>query len=138
MTKRMEQENAPETEDAQVSQGPAEFSLDRVEEPVKIGGEDYVLQEMDGRDRDAHLTFVTGRMVTDRSGNQSVRDFADLQTDLIARCLRKVESNGQLRQVKSETINKWPCRVVEGLNEMCKVLNNIGLEEKEEEEEGED
>ena len=58
-----------------------------------------------------------------------------LQASLISESLKKIE-NGQQVAVKADTIQTWPARVLAGLFDAAKELNNLGKDEEEDEDQG--
>lgn len=115
-----------------------EFKLDLVETPVTIGGDDYMIVELDGKERDKYLTGISARVKTSADGKSgTVKNFDGLQASLVAASLWKLDSvNGERSRVKASTIQAWPARVVSGLHDAAKQVSNI--KDDEEDEDGEE
>ena len=114
------------------------FELERQTLPVTIGGEEYMLFELDGKGRDKYLNNVGGRVRTDKEGKPAgVKNFDGLEASLIAASLKRKE-NGEWVDVPAATIQSWPARVVSGLFKAAKELSALGEEEGEEGDEGND
>lgn len=114
-----------------------EFKLERKERPLTIDGESYVLQELDGKERDRYLNSLVGRMRTDDKGKPgSIKNFEGLQGTLIAASLRKIEPEGRIH-VKLETIQSWPSSLVRRLFDVAKEISSIE-EDQDDEKEGND
>lgn len=109
----------------------SEFAIERQEREVTIGGEEYVLIELDGKERDKYLTGLSERVKIPSGGGQGVvRNFDGLQASLIAASLFKIGEDGVRTPVKSSTIQTWPARTINGLHEMAKELSAIGDEDE--------
>jgi len=109
-----------------------DFSLDRDERPVKIGGEDYVVLELDGRERDIYLNNVSARMRVDKDGKPSgVKNFTGLQSSLLALATRKIV-DGEKKPVPEKEIQAWPSKVQSKLFDIAKELSDLGDEKKDE------
>lgn len=109
------------------------FELERHEQSVTIGGEDYVLVELDGRLRDKYLNNLGGRLKHTGGGQQGVKNFEGLQASLIAMSLFRIEG-GEREPVKMDVIQKWPACVVSGLFEAAKKLSALGNEDEDDQE----
>jgi len=108
------------------------FDLEREERPVTIGGEAYVLIELDGKERDKYLNVLGGRLRHGADGKPGgVRNFDGLQASLIAASLRKVDGE-EKKPVPLNTIQGWPARVVTGLFEAARDLSALDEKEKDE------
>ena len=126
---------------------PLKFDLTLNAQPVDFGnGEEYVLLELTGTQRDAHMNDVNGRVKNGR-----ITDFANLQCNLIAKALRKVVPEGEkgaapvtvlyegedepttihVRAVAVATIAAYPSRVQRALHDAARKMS--GMEEEEEE-----
>jgi len=114
---------------------PLSFDLDRKEQTATIGGDDYVLRELDGKERDRYLNSLGNRMKTSPNGGQSLKNFDGLQASLITASLFKLEG-GERVAVKEATVQAWPARVLTGLFNAAKELSALGDEEDEDDEEG--
>lgn len=113
------------------NQDPLIFTLDRAERPVTISNEDYVLIELDGKERDRYLNGLAKRIRTSPDGkSQTVKEFDGLQGSLIVASLRKVTPEG-LRPVDIKTVQTWPARVVKGLFQAAKDLSALNDDEDE-------
>lgn len=112
---------------------PLEFTLTRIEIPVKIDGQEYKLVELDGKQRDMYLGKLTNRVKYNVEGKPAgLKSFDGLQADLIVACLRDSSGN----EVPIDTIQAWPARVVKGLYEAARDMN--GLDEEKDGEEKKD
>jgi hypothetical protein len=108
-----------------------EFDLDCQEQPVKIAGEDYVLVELNGKQRDKWLTNIGNRRKTDKKGNPiGGFNFDGMQAALVTECLFKVAADGTRTGVPIETIQRWPAKVSGGLFDAARGLS--GLDEDDE------
>jgi len=108
------------------------FVLEREERPVTIGGEAYVLIELDGKERDKYLNVLGGRLRHGPDGKAGgVKDFDGLQASLIAASLCKVVGSERV-PVKQHIIQSWPARVVSGLFEAARDLSALDEKEKDE------
>ena len=116
------------------------FDLDRAERAVTIGGQAYVLIELDGKQRDKYLTALSNRMKTTKEGKPAgFKTFDGMQADLVVECLRKVdETTGDRTPVSMETIQSWPAKVSTGLFEAAQELSGLNESEDSEEEPGND
>lgn len=113
-----------------------EFSLNLETIPVKINGEQYLLVELDGRERDHYLNSLGNRVRIGPNGQPTgMKTFDGLQASLVAASLRKVV-DGAREQVDAATVQKWPARVVDALFKEAQRLS--ALDEKTEEEVGKD
>lgn len=102
-----------------------EFSLDLETTEVTIGGEVYVVKELDGKSRDKYLTLLSKRVK--RTGDDaSVSNFDGLQSSLLAMCLYQGDE-----LIPEATIQAWPARAVTGLYEIAKDLSKLDEEDKE-------
>lgn len=126
-----------ETEEAPVSRFPEElvFSLDRQKIPVKLQDPKtgnfsyYTLQELDGTERDKYLNMLGQRMKVGKDGKpQGIKDFKDLQADLVSRSLLDSES----KNVPVAMIQRWPVSVQSALFKQAQRLS--ALEEESEKE----
>ena len=117
---------------------PLNFVLEREERPVTIGGESYVLIELDGKGRDRYLNNLGGRLRHGQDGKPGgVKNFEGLQAFLVAACLKKVDPDGR-KDVSIDTIQSWPAKVVDGLFDAAKDMSALEEEKEEEEEEKND
>lgn len=114
------------------------FDLNRLEKPVTIQGEGYVLVELDGRSRDKYLTSLAARMKLNKDGKPcGISNFDSLQASLISSCLFKVDAlDGTRTPVKAETIQGWRSSVIKSLFEESRKLS--GLDESDDDIEGEE
>ena len=124
----METTHVTKTYDA----SPMEFDLTALEVEVTIGGEKYILVELNGKGRDAYLNGLSNRMRTTPTGQPSgIKNFDGLHADLISRCLFKIGEDGGRTQVKPETIQGWPARVAAGLFDRAKEISGLGEDAEE-------
>lgn len=111
------------------------FSLEREEIPVRVGDVDYVLIELDGKERDRYLQDVGKRIRTNREGNAAgVKNFDGMQAFLVSLSLKKEAGGGDREDVPVTTIQKWPAKVVSALFDKARELSALGKEEGEDEE----
>ena len=110
--------------------GVLSFDLEREEIPVKLGGRDCKLVEMDGQEKDKYLKAENNKMKVDGSGNRHMNDFNDSHALLISYCLR--DENGD--RVPVAVIRDYPSKVQMKLHQECMILN--GFSKREDEEEG--
>lgn len=95
--------------------------------------EQYVLKELNGQDRDAHLNDSTGR-VKMLADTPVVKDFKGMQADLVARSLYTVPGN---ERMSADAINRdFPASVIEALYNAARELS--GLDAAAEDAEGND
>ena len=105
-----------------------EFSLERIEKPVTIGGKAYVLRELDGKQRDTYLNGLSQRVRIVDGKPAGLKSFDGLQASLLALCLYENIAGGE--PVPAATIQAWPATVVTRLYEVAREMN--GLDEEEE------
>lgn len=111
-----------------------EFTLERQERPVTIDGDEYVLVELDGRERDKYLNNLAPRMKTNAKGKPAgLKSFDGLQAWLIHLSLFKVEGDAR-KPVSVETIQTWPARVIKGIFDASKELSALDDDDDEDEE----
>ena len=114
------------------------FDLDFKKIPVGIGGEDYVLVELDGRERDKYLNTLTGRLKTGTDGkSQGVKNFEGLQSSLLSKSLKKIV-DGMEVGVTEIIIQGWPARVQATLYDEARELSALGDEKKKKDADGND
>jgi hypothetical protein len=87
---------------------------------------DCVLKEMDGYKRDMYLNSQRGKV---ENNSRNLKDFADVQTSLIAQCLFD-KNTGEA--VASKDIREFPSKVQMKLYTLCMEL--CGFDAKAEEE----
>ena len=115
-----------------MSDQPISFSLTLEELPVEIDGKSYILQELDGKDRDKYLTSIGSRLRQNAKGEAAgVKNFDGLQASLVAKSLKKIGEDGEKTAVTQDAIQAMPARVVAGLFKEAKKLSKLGDEEKE-------
>ena len=108
-------------------------SLKCEEVPVILEAEDgtertLVLREMVGKDRDAHLQSMAGKMKMNATGQViGVKSFDGLQASLLARCL--YDENGEL--VPQKEIQSFPTRTQIALFEVAQEINGLNREAQE-------
>ena len=108
--------------------GTLNFTLKREELPVIIDGEDYVLVELDGVERDKYLNDISGRAKFNAKGKSvGITTFTGLNAGLVATCLKKIVS-GERQAVPVSTIQGWPAKVSSGLFDAAKKLSGLGEE----------
>lgn len=105
---------------------PIEFeSLDIIEIPVTLAGQQYVLREADGNAATVYKSAVVRsiRMVDGKtSGISGELPAADLA--LLASCLFLVSEKGKV-PVAQKLIASWPGRVSKALAERCKTISEL-------------
>jgi hypothetical protein len=112
--------------------GPIEFNQALEEIPVSLSRPgvatpwECVLREMDGFKRDSYLNSQRNKVERD---SRNLKDFADVQTSLIAQCL--FDSNTQ-EAVPAKDIRGFPSKVQMKLYTLCMEL--CGFDTKAEEE----
>lgn len=126
-------EAAPEVKKVRDLPEVLEFTLERAFIPVRIKNPttdrvtEYKLQELDGTERDKYLNVLGSRMkVTGKGIPAGVKDFKDLQADLVSRSL--VDADGT--QVPVAMIQRWPVSIQTKLFKMAQKLS--ALEEESE------
>ena len=109
------------------------FELELHERPVTIGGEAYVLVELDGKQRDRYLNGLGSRLRVAKDGKAAgVKNFDGLQASLVAASLKRIIFDGGREPVTVATIQAWPAQVVSGLFDAAKVLSALGDEDEDE------
>ena len=107
------------------------FDLTLAELPVIIGGEGYVLKELDGAGRDRYLNSLAQRIRVNKAGETAgVKNFTALQATLVAMSLHGPDGE----PVNVKTIQSWPSKVVAALFAKAKELSGLGDEDEEDEE----
>lgn len=114
-----------ETFDLALSEHPVRLLDKKTKEPV-----DYVIREMDGRQRDAYLNGVSKRTRTSAEGVTRVVNFDGLQGDLLTRCMYRVDTD---TLVKLEEVQSWPAKVQSKLFDKARELSALNKEEGEDE-----
>lgn len=104
---------------------PVEFDLALEEIPVTLKRPDKtpwdcILKEMDGYKRDMYLNSQRSKIGS--AGSTNLKDFADVQTALIAQCLYE-KSTGEA--VPAVSIREFPSKVQMKLYTMCMELNGF-------------
>jgi hypothetical protein len=103
-----------------------ELSLDLIEVPVKIAGEDYVLVELTGKGRDAYMNNLGARMRVKEDGSPAgIKNFDGLQADLVTRCLKKIKEDGTRGDITPAVIQGWPARVQTALFDRAKEISGL-------------
>lgn len=110
------------------------FTLSRREVKIKLQDPrtdrvtEYTLRELDGTERDKYLNNLASRMKVDKGGKpQGIKDFKDLQADLVSRSL----VDGENTNVPIALIQRWPVHVQTELFKMAQKLSALeeGAEE---------
>ena len=113
-----------------------DFSLEKAVKPIKISGDDYVILELNGRDRDKYLNDLTSRLRHTKDGNTAgVKNFEGLQGFLISLALRKVNADESHTKIKLEIIQSWPARVQKEIFKLAKELSLLDGDEGDKEDE---
>lgn len=108
------------------------FSLQRKEVPVTLDNEEYVIVELDGRERDKYLGTLGKRTRFDKDGKPAgLKDFDGIQASLLTLSLYKLGATGR-EAVDAKTIQSWPSSVVSDLFDIAKDLSGIEVDEDEE------
>lgn len=114
------------------------FDLDRKEQEVEIGGEAYVLVELDGKQRDKWMNDLGARIRLGKDGKaQGLKSFDNMQAGLISASLKKIVGD-ERKPVSMETIQSWPARVSGGLFDAAKELSGLEDESDKDSDEGND
>lgn len=131
---------------------PLNFDLTLVAERVTLSGGDYLLVELTGTQRDAHMNDVNGRVK-----NSRITDFNNIQATLVAKSLRRIVAAGTEKSVPIAVtvlgeedqgpqdfhvvavglpaIAAYPSRVQKALNDRVKGLSGMEDDEDDEDEE---
>jgi len=110
---------------------PLSFDLILAKRDVTIGGEQFVLKELDGVGRDAYLNDVGHRVRIDKDGKAAgVKNFKGMQAALLTMSLRKVVG-GKEQAVSLDEIQSWPAKVISKLFDAAKELSDLGKEQDE-------
>lgn len=110
-----------------MSNEPLVFTLERKTQPVEIDGEQYVLRELNGQERDKYLNGLGARLVT-VGDNQSIKNFDGLQASLLNLSLKKCAGD-ELQPVLVSTIQNWPASVQKALFDVAQKLSGLDKEE---------
>lgn len=93
---------------------------------------DYILREMDGGTKGRYLELFQKRWkILPQGGGEVLERMADLEAELICRCLWKKNADGGETLVSIEIIRKYPAAVHKELYKACRKLNAIGVQEEE-------
>lgn len=111
------------------------FSLEYRTVPVKLKDPntdrllEYTLRELSGTDRDKYLNTLANRMKVTAGGKPAgIKDFKDLQADLVSRSLVDLEGNN----VPVAIIQRWPVHVQTELFKMAQKLSALEEADKDE------
>ena len=100
-------------------------SLDPIEIPVKIGGEDYVLCEAMESQTIAYRDAMMSRMEMSRDGKQTkFKSIAGVDAYLVSMCLYHI-GDGTRGSVSVEKIKSWPSRIVKPLYRKIKEISEL-------------
>jgi hypothetical protein len=110
-----------------MSNEPLVFTLERKTQAVEIDGEQYVLRELNGQERDKYLNGLGARLVT-VGDNQSIKNFDGLQASLLNLSLKKCAGD-ELQPVLVSTIQNWPASVQKALFDVAQKLSGLDKEE---------
>ena len=82
----------------------------------------YILREMNGKERDSHLTSIADRMKYDAKGNvKGLKSFDGLHAALLKRTLFKEDGTN----VTEEVIQEFPASVVSKLFDKSQEINAL-------------
>ncbi len=95
--------------------------------PVTLDGEKYTLIEMTGKQRDAFLDDIGGRMKFIAGKSAGMKNYDGLQAFLVALCL--IDKKGD--NVKKEVIQSYPSSVQTKLFKAAQELNGLDDESAE-------
>lgn len=129
------EDDAPETPNAMPNgfddEGVPEevsFDIDVKTVPVKITEKgtvhEFVLHELSGEQRDQYLNFTGRKMKFEKGDQAGLKDFDNIASFTVSLSLRDKEGQA----VPMVRINRWPARVVEGLEKIVKRIS--GLDKK--------
>lgn len=109
--------------------GPVEITLDReeVEVTLKSGQSERkcALREMDGFERDKYLNEQRTKL---DKASQSLKDYTDVQTSLIAMCLIDKSTGDKLTV---QEIRQFPSRQQAKLYDLCMEINGLNVNAEE-------
>lgn len=109
------------------------FTLKREEVKVDLDGSEYVLVELDGRERDRYLNALTSRLQPSRDGKGgSVKNFDGLQASLVAASLFKVEGTERV-SVPIDDVQAYPAKTLSDLFGMAKELSALSVDDDDDE-----
>lgn len=117
------------------SGGTLEFDLKRDEVPLRLAdpktGEvrEYIMREMDGKQRDTYMTFMGNKT---GSRNTVLKNYDNVYSKLLALCIVEKETN---KHVPEAEIQSWPTKVQEKLFDAANILNGLGAKKKKEDDE---
>lgn len=113
---------------------PLVFTLEREEIPVVIDSQEYVLQELDGSERDRYLNGLTNRMRVNNKGDLAgIKNFDGLQASLVAASIRLVDGL-ERKPVLLKTVQGWPAKVVKQLFDAARELSGLDDEDEKDKE----
>lgn len=99
------------------------------EKPVKIGGQDYVIVEANGRASAEHRNLIMDNAVWKDGQIQSIRQIASAEIKLLSHTLLKCETDEAglpiRTPVPAEVIGSWPGKVITKLFEAAKKLSGL-------------
>ena len=98
------------------------------EKKIRIDGEVYIIREMMGSERDAHLTSQAKRVKVE-NGAEKISEFRGIMSDLIGRCLFKAD--GETKVPLSEITAKWSATAQKTVYFACRKINGLDDESKE-------
>lgn len=101
-----------------------EFSLSKIELPVKIDGDDYVLVEASAEAAKKFKDHVIASTKFEKGKPSGVKDLAASETLLLSECLFKVDGVNR-SQVHTSTLLNWPNRVTNALFEKAKRISAL-------------
>ena len=113
---------------------PLVFTLEREEIPVTIDSQEYVLQELDGAERDKYLNGLTNRMRVNNKGDLAgIKNFDGLQASLVVASIRLVDGV-ERKPVPFKTVQEWPAKVVKQLFDAARAISGLDDEDEKDKE----
>ncbi len=108
--------------------------LVELEDPDTGSVSHYILREFLGGVREQHMDEQVKRMVMDGSGNViGVKSYLGSESNLVARCLFEITSNGQERPVSMKAVQSFAAHVQVELADKAREICGLNVDEAEEE-----
>lgn len=93
--------------------------------PVKIDDKDYILRELDGKQKGKYLNKMGSRIVLNEKGQvSSFKDYTGLESSLLSECI--YDSDGKL--VPASVMDTWPSTVLTKLFDVAQELSGLNEE----------